>query len=154
MKAVVTKCPGCGTETKFEHGDYRIVRGPTGQRAKGSGIKRTPQDDKASKRVRQRDGHCCTVCGKSPNVGGLHAMHCYSRSKDSLFPGFDKHSGDNCCLRHYDDNLAAGCWGCHTKLDENIPLKYEHFKSLIGEERFERLTELSQTTYKRVRRSA
>lgn len=103
---------------------------------KRHGIKRTPEDIKFSKRVRERDGWTCQRCGKgyAPNSKGLHCAHMFSRGK---------------LATRYDlSNARALCYGCHRWLDTHPDLKREFFREWLGDEAFAALELRSNTPYK------
>lgn len=79
--------------------------------------KRTYADAKWSKAVRDRDGNACVRCGKA--TGQLDAAHIVRRGRKALRKGYDKHTGDGCCLRHTLSNAVTLCaWKCHRWYDE------------------------------------
>jgi hypothetical protein len=142
-------CAGRGW-TKAE-----LIRLAPGSKAKGDRIKikRDVFDAASSDRVRARDNHTCTRCGKQPAKSGLHAMHFIGRGNDALFPGFEKHSKEGgCCLKHTDENQAAGCFPCHQFLDNHPREREAHFRDLFGDAVVDELLRLKRETKKRVKR--
>lgn len=140
MKAVVTTCPECHTETKFEYGNYRIVRGPTGQGPKGNfkKVKRSAEDIRTSNAVRARD-KACRRCGET---SGLDAAHIMSRRYKAT-----RHDMET-------PNIIALCRSCH-KWNHDYPQEFEEWViSWMGEQKYEELRQKAQGLSKRVKRSA
>lgn len=100
-----------------------------------SGIKRTAEDRRLSRAVRERAGWRCERCGAqhSPSSTGLHAAHMFTRRTKAT--------------RLDPDNLAALCYGCHQYLDSHPGEKEAWWRKRLGDERFEAL----RTRAKRVR---
>ncbi len=92
-----------------------------------SGIKRTAEDARTSKLVRERDDWTCMRCGKQypPNSRGLHAAHHFTRRTK--------------VTRYDPDNLLSLCYGCHQFVDSHPTEKEALWRSRIGDERFEAL---------------
>jgi hypothetical protein len=92
-----------------------------------SGLRRTAEDIRFSKMIRERDDYTCQRCGKTflPNSGGLHAAHFFTRRIKAT--------------RHDPDNCISLCYGDHAFLDSHPASKIEFFEKLLGPERFEAL---------------
>lgn len=100
-------------------------------------LKRSPEDVRFSKMIRERDRYTCQRCGAvhAPNSQGLHSAHCFGRGKPAT--------------RLDPDNACALCYGCHRYLDTHPDLKHEFFRERLGDERYEALQLRSNTTRKR-----
>lgn len=120
----------------------QLIRLAPGSKAKGwrATVKRTTADDKFSQRVRERDNWTCTVCGRdmSNDRGNLDAMHFIKRGYRALRKGYDKHTGDGCCLRHTMENSLSGCRSCHLRLEDK-PENEAHFRLWFGDEQCDQL---------------
>lgn len=106
-------------------------------RQKGKpGMKRSADDRRFSREIRERDNHTCQRCGTSyPDKSkGLHCAHMFSRGK--LATRFDP------------ANARALCYGCHRYLDTHPNEKREFFKEWLGEEAFAALELRSNVPYK------
>lgn len=145
-QAVITTCPheGCEERHLLRPGDFRIVRGSAGEVPKGNfkTVKRPAVDRRFSDAIRKRDGRCIK-CGSEQN---LQAAHYISRRYKTLFKGFDKHTGWNCCLKHTETNACALCPGCHDFVDSHPSEKDAFFRGLIGDEEADRLQGLKPTS--------
>jgi hypothetical protein len=85
--------------------------------------------------IRERDGWKCRRCGRSykpyligsnnRHLMGIHNMHCFGRGGMST--------------RFYELNCMAGCYGCHSYLDQHPDEKYAFWIKEIGETAFSEL---------------
>jgi len=102
-------------------------------------VRRTAEDVRFSKMIRERDDYTCQRCGSKhlPNSNGLHAAHMYSRRLKAT--------------RQDPDNAVAACYGCHQFLDSHPASKIEFFEKLLGLERFEALAARAHAKRDRVK---
>jgi predicted restriction endonuclease len=103
-----------------------------------TGLRRTPEDIRFSKMIRERDDYTCQRCGSKhlPNSNGLHAAHMFSRRVKAT--------------RHDPDNAVALCYGCHQFIDSHPASKVEFFEHLLGE-RFDALAARAHAKRDRVK---
>lgn len=99
--------------------------------------KRSADDKRFSRAVRERDGFTCQRCFKTypENSRGLHCAHMFGRGKIST--------------RLDMENACALCYGCHRYLDTHPDLKREFFIGRLGEEVFAALELRSNQTKKK-----
>ncbi len=111
-------------------------------------IKITAADEAFSDYIRARDGWECRRClsfgkrsifrppekivelfpqfsDRAKSAMGLHNMHCFGRRGKST--------------RFDEDNCIAGCYGCHSYLDEHPFEKWAFFRDQLGVEKFNEL---------------
>lgn len=109
------RCDECGHEGETRGQCIRHMPLPKEQRPKRGITSRkfTAADDVWKKVVKDRDGWTCRRCGKDKSQAQIHAAHIMRSTYKALRKGFDKHTGDGCCLRHDLRNGIAMCAGCH-----------------------------------------
>jgi len=97
-------------------------------------VKRDALDAAFSEAVRERDNWTCQNCGiidTNAQMGGrpsvMDCSHIISRKYVST--------------RTYPDNALCICRGCHRKLGDNPPAHAKLAKSVLGETRYQWLTE-------------
>lgn len=97
-------------------------------RRRGNGIRRTAEDVRFSKMIRERDNYTCRRCGSShlPNSTGLHSAHMFTRRTKAT--------------RHDPMNALALCYGCHQHVDSHPVEKEALWRSRIGDAEFDALT--------------
>lgn len=97
-------------------------------------MKRSADDRRWSKAVRERDGYKCQRCftQHTTNSVGLHAAHIFSR-------GIKR-------TRHDLDNGISLCYGDHRWFDSRSKEDKEAFaRSFLGDERYEQLRQKAIT---------
>lgn len=101
-------------------------------------MKRTADDRRWSRAIRERDGFRCQLCGAvhSESSTGLHAAHIFSR-------GIKRTRLDL-------ENGIALCYACHVRADGNPALKEELARKLLGDERYDALRLRAHTPIKKV----
>lgn len=101
-------------------------------------VKPNKYDKMFSDWIRERDGWTCQRCGAeySPPTRALHCCHYKRRGIHAT--------------RFHQDNCVALCMGCHLLMDS---AKEDMFKPFLierlGQEKFDRLEELSKTIVKK-----
>ena len=93
-----------------------------------SGIRRSAEDVKFSRFIRERDNWTCQRCGvrKVPNSGpSLHCAHCFTRRTKAT--------------RHDPANALALCFGCHQFVDSHAAEKENLWRLRIGHEAYDAL---------------
>jgi 5-methylcytosine-specific restriction endonuclease McrA len=105
-----------------------------------SGIKRTAEDIRVSKEVRERDGWTCQRCGREYERGDgrLQAAHCFTRAIKRMGLRVDK------------DNLLSLCFGCHQFVDSHDGEKETLWRLRIGNERYDRIAAIAHQKRDRV----
>ncbi len=90
-------------------------------------IRRSPEDIRFSRTIRERAGYACQRCGKqhAEKSQGLHAAHCFTR-RIAL-------------TRHDPENALALCLGCHQHLDSHADEKERLFREKLGDEAYDAL---------------
>jgi len=148
MKRVYVLCQCCGSEHGYD--DFRVVgiRGTGHTKGGTRSVQRDRLTDRFQKRIRERDGKC-VYCGAT---GRLEAAHIISRRYKSLYKGFDKHTGWNCCLKHDESNVHALCHKDHDYLDDHASDKEEFFRGYLGDDLYDQLELLKGKLSKRVAR--
>ncbi len=103
-----------------------------------SGIRRTAQDIKFSKMIRERDDWTCQRCGSVhlPNSRGLHCAHCFTRRCGACT---SKSPKPHTCTRHDPDNALALDYGCHQFVDSHPDEKERLFREKLGDEAYDEL---------------
>jgi late competence protein required for DNA uptake (superfamily II DNA/RNA helicase) len=103
-----------------------------------SGIKRTAEDARFSKFIRERDNFTCQRCGKehAPNSQGLHCAHNFTRRTK--------------VTRHMMTNALALCYGCHQFVDSHSAEKEALFRLRFGNDEYERVAALAHGKRDRV----
>jgi 5-methylcytosine-specific restriction endonuclease McrA len=103
-----------------------------------SGIKRTAEDIRFSKAVRERDNYTCMRCGKQHerNSMGLHCAHNHTRRIKAT--------------RHVMTNALALCYGCHQHIDSHAEDKETLFRLRFGNEEYDRVAALAHGKRDRV----
>lgn len=137
MKRVYVLCRCCNQEHGYD--DFRVVGIRGTGRTKG-GTRSVQSDritDRFQKRIRDRDARC-VYCGAT---GRLEAAHVISRRYKTLYSGFIKHTGWNCCLKHDERNVHALCHRHHEMLDQHPDGKEEFFKLYLGDDVYDALME-------------
>lgn len=136
-QAKLLHCPhDCGEIHLLPPGSFALVRGEAKKRRPSQSVK--AKDEKWALEVKMRDGYRCRRCGKTDD---LQAAHLFSRAKRGT--RWDVRAGF--CL----------CGGCHLFWAHLSPLEFlDWAKQELGEQTFEELRQLSETTQKRVKRPA
>lgn len=103
-------------------------------------IKRTAEDRRFSKLVRERDNYTCRRCGHGhlPNSQGLACAHIFTR-------GIKR-------TRHDPENAIALCTSCHFRLDSRPEEKEALARQILGDDRYDALRLRAHTPLKRVAR--
>jgi ribosomal protein L37E len=103
-----------------------------------SGIKRTAEDSRFSKMIRQRDHYTCQRCGRehAPNSQGLHCAHCFTRRTQRT--------------RFEPSNALALCYGCHQFIDSHAEEKEALFRLRFGNDEYDRVAGLAHQRRDRV----
>ncbi|KKK87193.1 hypothetical protein LCGC14_2755690 [marine sediment metagenome] len=96
-------------------------------------IRIDPLDTLFSEYIRRKSGGCCQRCGVYHGWKGLACCHFNGRGLKSV--------------RWDEDNVMAGCMGCHAYLDAQPMEKVHFFRNLLGEERFNLLESRKRITY-------
>lgn len=114
-----------------------------------SGIKRTAADRKFSLMIRERDGWTCQRCGKTyvPPTTALQAMHNFGRACKKCTT---KNPKPHVCARLDPSNALAGCYGCHSYLDQNPEAKRNLFRLRFGQDEVDRVERLHNGARDRV----
>ncbi len=103
-----------------------------------AGIKRTPEDARFSKMIRQRDKWMCQRCGKQydPPTQALHCAHNFTRR--TKITRFEPH------------NALALCYGCHQFVDSHAEEKEVLFRLRFGNDEYDRVAALAHGKRDRV----
>ncbi len=94
-------------------------------------------DQKFSEYIRKRamklSGGCQRCGARKESWKQLQCAHFHGRSAKSV--------------RHDPDNAIGCCYGCHSYLDGHPMEKVEFFKTLLGEEAFDKLNSRARITH-------
>ncbi len=103
-----------------------------------AGIKRTAEDARFSKMIRERDNFTCQRCGKQHDRSsmGLHCAHNFTRRTK--------------ITRFEPENALALCYGCHQYVDSHSAEKEALFRLRFGNESYDRIAGLAHGKRDRV----
>lgn len=82
-------------------------------------IKISKLDQDFSKHIRTKANNKCEYCGRYKDFKQLQTAHCFGRRYKNV--------------RYDPENVAALCFTCHRKIDEDAELKREFFIKRLGE---------------------
>ena len=101
-------------------------------------IKRTAEDIRFSKMIRERDKFTCQRCGREHerNSQGLHCAHNFTRRTQKT--------------RFDPSNALALCYGCHQFIDSHAQEKEVLFRLRFGNAEYDRVAALAHERRDRV----
>jgi hypothetical protein len=104
-----------------------------------SGIKRTAEDIRFSKMIRQRDNWTCMRCGKQKTPESGPTLHCaHNFTRRTQVTRFDP------------SNALALCYGCHQFIDSHSEEKERLFRLRFGNDEYDRVAALAHGRRDRV----
>lgn len=110
----------------------------------GGGIKRTSADRRWSIEVRTRDDWTCQFpgCGRRypDNIGQVDAAHCFGRACKVCTSTRGGSNKPHDCTRLALENGLTMCRPHHEYIDSHTTEKYELFRQILGDERFDALS--------------